>query len=178
MTPEAFAEYTTGLNSADKRKYTNMYESLRNQSEGEKRSTYNQAGKMLEDQLLLDGHIKRNSYNKIAGDDEKTLIEARQELTKHLSTQYGTFTPAQLQDFVKSYSAAKIKGKIFNPPSRIPTGDKKPAPKAPPSQQIKITRTQLNNFVRLYSKKNGGVTPEQTDPKFLNFVQQNLNIGR
>lgn len=171
MTPEDFAERTVGLSKADKKKYTNMFVSLRAQTEGEKRSMYTQAGNMLRDQLISDGLIQRNSYNKIAGDDEKTLIEAQQELTKALGSQYGSFNPAQLQQFVKDYSAAKVKGKVFNPESRKPAvkGETKPST----GGQIKMNRAEYNNLVRLYSKKNNNEIPNQNDPKFVNFVQQN-----
>jgi hypothetical protein len=170
ITPEEFAEETVGLSKADKKKYTNMYMSLRTQSEGEKRAMYTQAGKMLQDQLIYDGHIKRNNFGKIAGDDETTLIEARNELTAKLGSEYGVFKPDQLQQYVKDYSAAKIKGNAFNPKSRKPADTKKED-----KQVIKIkNRTEYNNLVRLYSKQNNGEIPKQDDPKFVNFVQKTL----
>lgn len=172
ITPEDFARETVGLSKSAKAKYTNMYLSLRTQTEGEKRAMYKQAGDMLTKQFLADGHIKKDKYGNINQKDNKVVVEANNKLIQHLSTQYGAFNPAQLQKFVKDFSADEIKGKVFNPQSRTPAV--KPPDKAAPAGQIKIGRTQYNNLVRLYSKKNNGTIPEPNDPKFINFVQQNL----
>ena len=133
MTPQDFAEKTVGLSKADKTKYTNLFMSLRTQTEGERRSMYTSAGKMLQDQLLVDGHISRNAYNKIAGDDEIALIEAKNTLIDHLSTQPGSFNEKQLKDFVKDYSASVIKGKAFNPKPRTTLSDNVSTKSAAPS---------------------------------------------
>jgi len=120
MTPAEFAEKTVGLSKADKTAWTNKFNSLRTQSEGEKRAMYKQAGTMLRDQLLLDKYVKRDKFGKISGNDEIKMIKAQQALNEHLGTQTGVFRPEQLQKFVKQFSAAEIKGQIFNPPPRTP----------------------------------------------------------
>lgn len=153
MTPEDFAEYTSGLSKADKKKYTGMYMSLRTQSEGERRSMYKQAGKMLQDQFLIDGHIKRNSYGKIAGDDEVTLLKAQNSLIDHLSTQYGSFNEKQLQDFVKEFSAAEIKEKAFNPASRIPVKSKSSVKTATSDVTLPADKDVILSLKRDYREK-------------------------
>ena len=171
ITPAEFAEYTTGLSKADKTKYNGMFMSMRTQTEGEKRATYSQAGNMLRDQLIADKHISRNTFGKIAGKDEITLIKANQKLMEHLSSQYGTFKPEQLQKFVKDFSAAEIKGKVFNPEPRNITRPKSDS-RSTASDVIVPTGDALIQMQREFRKVNK-YFPTSSDAKFIEFVKRN-----
>lgn len=170
MTPEEFAEETVGLSKASKTKYTNLFMSLRVQTEGEKRAMYTQAGNMLRDQLLADGHIKRNDYNKIAGDDEITLIKANEKLMQHLASQTGTFRPEQLQKFVKDFSAAEIKGKVFNPQPKSVLKPKSDTTSRTPD--VKVSGDEMIKLKRKYRSEKGKF-PSPNDTDFLEYVKRN-----
>lgn len=182
ISPEEFSKYTVGLNKADKNKYTGMYNRMRTQSSGQERAMYKQAGDMLRDQFLIDGHVERDRFGKISGDDEITLLKAKQKLIDHLNTQQGNMDQKQLKDFVKQFSAAEIKGKVFNPTP-------KPMYNATPNQNNAVTPTKavqsspaqivISPKDKVQYKKSFhdayGYFPTDTDEKFKNFIQKKVS---
>jgi hypothetical protein len=170
-TPEEWAEATVGLNRSAKSRYSKFYVDSKTQTGAEKRGVYTQAGKALQDQLLIDRKIKKDKYGNLSSRDEIKLKEMNNELMDELASHPGNMDPKQVKDFVKSFTAGTLKKNFYNPQPNPATSKQA---KTTPSGKIPITRTQLNNFVRLYSKKNNGIIPTQDDPKFINFVQQNL----
>jgi len=178
ISPEQFAQYTTGLSRSDKKKYTNMYNRMRTQTSSEERSTYKRAGNMLRDQLLIDEHIEKDKFGKISGDDEITLLKAQNKLIDHLDKQ-GVMDEKSLKDFVKNFSAAEIKGKVFSPePKAVFSGSAKPrvtsnvstAPSK--TKELVISPKDLIAYKKQFRELNG-YFPTTKDVKFKTFLEKN-----
>jgi hypothetical protein len=167
-----FQEYTVGLSKADKTKYTNMYNSLRINTASEERQMYKRAGTFLRDQFIVDGHITRDRFNRISGEDEKTLIKAQNKLMDIMSTQ-GTITnDKQLKDFVKDFSVAEIKGKVFNPEPKNAFRAKNDTTNT--AKDIKISPEEITRLKRQFYRENK-YFPTTSDEKFKNYVKQNIS---
>jgi hypothetical protein len=173
VTPEEFSSYLTGLNKADRKKYTTMFNKLRTQTASEERVTYKRAEGFLKDQFIIDGHIEKDQFGRIRGEDEETLINARNKLIDHLSTYKGPMNDKQLKDFVRDFSAAEIKGKVFNPQPRA-VFKPKTAATTSNAPDVKVTGPELIRLKREFAQRNGGKYPRTTDEKFKIFVQQNV----
>lgn len=167
MSPTKFAELTVGLNKADKTKYTNMYNKQNIQTAGEERAIVKRAGSMLQDQLLSDGHIARNKYGKIAGDDEITLINARNKLIDVLDKR-GPMNEKELKDFVKEFSAAEIKGKVFNPAVKTPVTKTSNVP----PKDVAISPMKKIELKKKF-KDQIGHFPKDDEPQWITFLQNN-----
>jgi hypothetical protein len=174
MSPEDFQAQLSGLSSSDRSKYTTMYNNLRVQSASEQRSTYKRAGQFLRDQFIADGHIERDKFGKITGDDEITMIKAQSALIDHLDTYGGTMDEKQLKDFVKDFSAAEIKGRVFNPTPRAAFRPKNDTTASP--QDVTVSPQELTRLKRDYRQQNG-YFPPNSDEKFKAYVQKNANRG-
>jgi len=156
LSPTEFQQKIVGLSKTDKTKYTNMYMNMRTETQGEQRATYRVAGKMLQDQLLLNEHIKRNGFNKIAGDDELELIRANDALFEHLSDRpdiRGDDT--KLKEFVKQYSASLAKGKVFKPAAPATVQQKSSTTKPTTGNVTLPTGPELTALKKAYKGKYG-----------------------
>lgn len=173
MTPQEFAEATAGLSKQDKTKYSNLYMTLKTQTEGEKRAMYKSAGSILRDQLIADGHISLNPYGKLDEDNQKILTNARTKLITFISNQPSLRDDKKIIDFVKQNSAALVKEKAFNPV--MPAGVKKSSRDV--AGDVKITKQQLLGFQREWKAKNGKFA-NPSDPAFEAFVKSKLVTKR
>lgn len=173
VTPEDFQlSWLTGLDEGTRKKYTNRYNQLRIKSASGERATYKQAGTYLRDQFLIDGHIQRDRSGNIRGDDEVTLLKAQDKLMDYLSTQTERLNEKQLKDFVKEYSVAEIKGKVFNPAPRTIATVKNNRTTA--NQDIKLSPQDLTKLKRQFHRENK-YFPTKDDEKFKVYVQRNAN---
>lgn len=172
VSPEEFNTYLSGLNSSDRKKYTNMYNRMKTETAAEERSTFKRAGDMLKNQLLIDEHIEKDKYGKLSSDDEITLLKAQNKLIDHLSKQ-GAMNEKQLNDFVKEFSAAEIKGKAFSPTPR-------PIFNAPAKVQSNVIPSGKNEVImspkEIISHKKAfrdqfGYFPTTKDEKFKNYLK-------
>lgn len=187
MSPTDFAQYTVGLSKADKNKYTNMYNRQNMQSAGDERAMYKQAGSMLQNQMLIDGRIQQDSYGKITGDDQTTLLKAQNGLIDALDKQ-GKMDPKQLKDFVQSYSSGTIKASVFSPTPKpvfntpttgtAPTTSTQGPPSATPTiapagkNEVVLSPLQIVNYKKNF-KQQYGYFPTADDAKFKTYVQNN-----
>jgi len=174
MDPLEFAKYTAGLSKADKNKYTNIYNKAKNQTGGEESASLKRAGAMLQDQFLIDGHISRNKYGKIAGDDEITLLAAKTRLIDAMDKQ-GPMSAKEAKDFVKEFSAAEIVGKTFNPTVKRnvtappPTDASATAPAN--KNEIILTPKRKTELKKQYRDTVTGKFPSDSDPKFITWLK-------
>ena len=175
MKPEEFNTYLAGLNKADRNKYENMYNRMGTQTGAQERASFKRASDMLKNQLLVDEHISRDKYGKISGDDEITYLNATNKLIDHLDKQ-GPMGEKELKDFVKNFSAAEIKGKVFNPQvkSVFNPAPKNPAVVAPPASpnDIALSGKGLVHYKNLYKKATKADFPTTSDPKFKNWLSK------
>lgn len=181
-------EYLSGLNAKDRKFWENRYNKLKSPSMAQERAVYTRAGNLLQDQLIQNEHIQRNDYGQIRDDDEITLLKAKEELANHMA-KYGTFkTDAELQQFVKDYSASLIKGKVFNPPQRTikkPSSNQGVTQASAPGRTTGADSTIVNNLSAMdrlrykaaYSRKYNTATPLNTDARFIEFVNSNPNLN-
>jgi hypothetical protein len=178
LSSEQFAQYTTGLSRSDKKKYTNMYNRMKIQTASEERSTYKRASNLLRDQLLIDEHIEKDKFGKISGDDEITLLKAQNKLIDHLDKQ-GVMDEKSLKDFVKEFSSAEIKGKVFNPtPKSVFGGSAKPrvtsnVTTAPvKTKELVLSPKDLIVYKKQF-RESYGYIPTTKDEKFKTFLEKN-----
>lgn len=176
ISPEEFnREYLSGLNKSDRAKYTTMYNKMNIPSAGEKRAMYNEAGKILTNQLILSEYIEKDKYNKISGDDELKLIESQNELIDHLSNYPGVLNTKQLKDFAQEFAASKVKGRAFNPPV-IKSNYRPTSSTSIPSEStssLNLSPKELIDMKRQY-RNQYGTFPSIEDEKFKNFVQSKM----
>lgn len=179
LTPTQFSKYTVGLSNSDKKKYTNMYNKIKNPTDGAERASYKAAGAILQEQFIIDGHIEKNKFGKISGDDEITYLAAKNRMIDAMDKE-GPKTPKELREFVQRFSAEEIKGKVYNPQPKKPFNAPGPStptaspvtPVSPKNQQIVLSPKDLLKYQKAFKKQYGtfGVT---SDPKFMTFVQNN-----
>lgn len=178
MTPETFNSHLVGLSKSDRNKYTNMYNRAKNPSSGEESASLKRAGSMLQEQLLVDGHITKNKFGKLSADDEITYLGAKNRLIDALDKQ-GPMSAKETKDFVKSFSVEEIKGKIYSPAAKTPFNAPSNTPKASPitpvagkEKQVVLSQKQLLQLQKDF-RKQYGTFPSMNDPKFKTFVQNN-----
>lgn len=174
MDAATFQTYLSGLGTVDRRKYSDKFLKLNTQSAAGERTAMKRAGKMLEEQFLADDHIRRDKYGKISGDDEITLIRARQKLIDYMDDQ-GPMSEKEMKDFVIEFSAAEVKGQTFSPAPRNvfnsgPRGRPNAQTVAPASKnEVVLSNNELSSMKREFRRING-YFPSNTDEKFKNFV--------
>ncbi len=175
--PEQFQTYLTGLNSADRKKYTNEYNRLRIESAGEQRSTFKRAEKMLSDQLFLIGYLKKNDYNAFDQRSQKRMIEANNELMDYLSTQNtANMSDKELKDFVIKYSAAKAKDEAFSPPPRPtfkPVNTSNSNAQSTVNPEDSLSQSEKLRLRRAY-KTEFGEWPNLQSQDYQDFLRNNL----
>lgn len=166
MDPADFALYKSRLSKADQKKYDGIYEKANSETGAQENQRYKRYDKELQDQAIDLGLIKRNGYGKIAGEDEKKLIEMRNDLQDHLDAKgTGPESPKDIKDYARSYVTAKKAGVAFEPaapPEKFPgkAGTDTPPPPPPTGAVIKgKTRAQWNQQYQL--NKKSVATPEQ-----------------
>lgn len=138
MDPDVFyTEYLPGASKSDRKRYTKMFEAARNETGSERNQKMKEAGKLLEDQLVSVGYLKKNEFNRLEGKNFQKFVEARNELLEHLE-KTGTMDTASLNDYVRRYAISKRTGDAFEPPvqpklpgvKEVKEAAKPPAPKA------------------------------------------------
>jgi len=176
ISPETFSTYLAGLSKSDRKKYTNMYNRARTQTAGEERAAYKRANEMLRNQFLVDGLIQKDKFGKISGEDEVKLINAQNKLLDHLEAQKGAYNEKQMKDFVKEFSAAEVKGKVFNPTARTIYNTQSRQNASSPSTkkgEVVLSPKQIVEFKKKFREQNG-YFPVASDEKFKNFVERNM----
>lgn len=166
MDPADFALYKSRLSKSDQKKYDGIYEKANSETGAQENQRYKRYDKELQDQAIDLGLIKRNQFGKIAGDDEKKLIEMRNDLQDHLDAKgTGPESPKDIKDYARSYVTAKKAGVAFEPaapPEKFQgkAATDTPAPPPPPGAIVKgKTRAQWNQQYQL--DKKSVATPEQ-----------------
>ena len=187
VTPAQFQKMTVGLNKADKTKYTNMYNRLKQETSGEERSKNKRAEQFLQQQLIADKYISKNDYGKFTGKSEVKLIEARNEMFQFLETAPKNMSDNELLKYVQKYSADKVKGEVFTPPERKvfteTTTQTIPSPannavvpptkvKAPVNPEDGLPQTQKLQLRQKF-KKEFGRWPVLDSADYLNYVKKN-----
>lgn len=172
VSPEQFQNYLSGLNSADRSKYTNIYNRLNMQSAGEERSTFKRAREILTNQFIVDEHISKNKYGRFEEDDEKILINAQNKLIDYLDTR-GNLSDKELKDFVTEFSAAEIKGKVFNPTPRPVFNRAGIQNRSTNTSNVELSPADMIKMKNQFKEVNG-YFPTTKDEKFKNFVNTNL----
>ena len=170
ITPEEFNVYLSGLNKADRKKYSSLYTNMRTETASEQRATYKRAESLLSDQLFKDKHLTKNVFGKFTKRSERRLIESRNELIDHLDSQYGTLNEKQLKDFVVEFSAAKVKDEIFTPAPRRVFSEKRGVKK---NAFESLSKDQQKD-IRIKYRKAFKAWPKADSPQFLNFIKENL----
>lgn len=177
MTVQDFYNETAGLSKADRNKALTQFMKLKDPSASQERASVKRANEYLRDQFLIDEHIKRDKFGKIRGDDETTLLKAQQKLLDYLDNNTG-LNEKQLKDFVKDFSAAEIKGKVFTPEIKVIEMKKPMSVKTEANliQDMKTSPTrlkQLNELKRQFRAENK-YFPTDNDEQFLNYVKRKV----
>lgn len=180
ITPQKFnEEFLVGLSDSDRKRYTRMYENLRQQSSGEQRAMHKRAGELLKDQLILNGFVEENDYGRLDQRDKKKLIEANNALIDHMSSQYGTWSDKQLFDYVREYSAKVKKREIFNPqrknvfrPSTTSATPTQNETRRNTNDDVMLNAREMRNYALKFRQQNG-YFPSPSDPKFKQYIQNN-----
>lgn len=174
MTPSEFSEKLTGVSKSDKKKYMDRFMNLKNPAESKKRAIYNVAGGILQREFLIEDHISRSKYTgKISGDDEIVLLKAKRELNEYISQYPGELKYEQIEKFVKSYAAAQIKKKAFNPDSVEGMPTRRGATGS--NQPIRMrSREELRDWKAKYRQETGktGLIKDD-DPEFASYLRTN-----
>lgn len=176
LSPAEFQKYTVGLSKPDKNKYTNLYNRAKNQTAGEERASYKLGGKMLEEQMLIDGHITRNAKTgHFDPEDEITFLKAKNALIDHMD-KVGNMNQKEMKDFIREFSATELRGKVFNSPikrSLTAPSPKSAAATAPaPAKELVLSPQDSLKFKKQFQTQYGYI-PTKTDKKFIDFVQSN-----
>ncbi len=174
MSPEKFMEFKAGLSKADQNKYENIYNRLNTQTSAEERATHRRAEQFLKDQLLSDKYIKKDDYGKMDRKSELKYIDARNELLNVLSTAPKNINDTQLMNYVKDYSAKKIKGEVFQPKARPVFNE----PKPPKEDNAVVPSTGKSDIDKLRSaldswrKSHNGENPVKGSAEWVNFLKK------
>lgn len=117
--PKEFRQYLSNLSKKDRARYEKKFEIARKSGLTQDKGTNKRAKEFMFQFLYQDKkYIKEDFFGKLDRKSKQRINEANDELIDALAAQPKFSSEKQLKDFVKSFSAAKIKGERFSPPER------------------------------------------------------------
>lgn len=160
MSPTDFSHELNGMNKSDRTYYTKMYNDMNNETGHETSQRYKAVGNAVKEELILFGYVKKNQFNQIAGDQEKKLYAAQDEIIQDMGKmQNRPMTPVEIREYARAFAKSKAEKSAFQyePPARFQS---KPTTLPPTDPVVKgKTRSEWNKVYMQQNKKTA--TPDQ-----------------
>lgn len=166
LSPPEFTKELVGMNKADRTYWTKIYDHMNSETGHESAQRYKAVGNAVKEELILFGYVKKNQFNQIAGDQEKKLYAAQDEVIQQMGQmQNRPMTPIEIREYARGFAKAKAEKQAFEytPPARFQS--KPPAPPAPAEPLVKGKKRSEWN--RIYMEKNKKPATEQELNQFI-----------